>query len=129
MAPRGGAFVGSDQLADIAPGVKEALVGGPSWCAMFKISGDPNRWVQFAAGTISAAYRHIEAPESRLDELGSFTLREWAPNKYVTGTLALEDARSIARWIDHYFVAILGCDWNYSVDSLLERLRDAQGPS
>jgi hypothetical protein len=29
IGPRGGAFVGSDQIAEIAPGVKEALVGGP----------------------------------------------------------------------------------------------------
>jgi len=121
--------VGSDQIAEIAPGVKEVLAGGPSWCATFKIPCDPNRWVQFTAGTINAAYPHIEAPESRLGELGSFALREWAPNKYVTGMLALEDARSIARWIDHYFLAILGCDWDYSVDLLLERLRSAQGSS
>ena len=93
-----------------------------------RFSCDPNRWVQFTAGTINAAYSHIEAPESRLGGLGSFALREWAPNKYVTGMLALEDAKSIAR-IDHYFVAILGCERDYSVDLLLERLRDAQGPS
>jgi hypothetical protein len=75
IGPRGGAFVGSDQIAEIAPGVKEALVGGPSWCATFKIPCYPNRWVQFTTGTINAAYPHIEAPESRLDELGSFALR------------------------------------------------------
>jgi len=121
--------VGTEQIAEVAPGVKEALMGGPSWCATFTISCDPNRWAQFTAGTINAAYPHIETPESRLGELGSFALREWAPNKYVTGMLALEDAKSIARWIDHYFVAILDCDWDYSVDLLLERLRDAQGPS
>jgi len=122
--------VGSDQIAEIAPGVREAIVGGPSWCATFRITGDPNSWVQFTAGTINAAYPHNEAPESRLGELGSFALSEWTPNNYITGILALEDARSGARWIDHYFVAILGCDWDYSVDLLLEPLRDAtQGPS
>jgi hypothetical protein len=66
------------------------------------ISGDPNRWVQFIAGTINAAYPHNEAPESRLDELGLFALREWTPNNYITGILALEGARSVAHWIDHY---------------------------
>jgi hypothetical protein len=121
--------VGSDQIAEITPGVEEALAGGPSWCATFKISCDPNKWVQFTAGTINAAYPYIEAPESRLGELGSFALSEWALNKYVTGMLSLEDARSIARWIDNYFVEILGCDWDYTVDLLLERLGDAQGPS
>jgi hypothetical protein len=51
-----GAGVGSDQIAEIAPGVREALAGGPSWRVTFEISGDPNRWVQFTAGTINAAY-------------------------------------------------------------------------
>ena len=114
--------MGSHQIAEIAPGVREVLAGGPSWCATFEISSDPNRWVQFTAGTINAAYPHNEAPESRLAELGSFALEEWEPNKYITGMLVLEDARSVAEWIDHYFVAILGCDWDYSVDVLWERL-------
>jgi hypothetical protein len=77
---------------EIAPGVREALVGGRSWCATFRISSDPNRWVQFTAGTINAAYPQSEAPETRLGELGSFALTGWAPNKYITGVLALEDA-------------------------------------
>ena len=119
--------MGSDQIADIAPGVREMLAGGPAWCATFEISSDPDRWVQFSPGIINAAYPHNEAPESRLGELGSFTLEEWEPNKYVTGKLALEDARSIACWIDRYFAAILDCDWDYSVDVLLQRLWDEQG--
>jgi hypothetical protein len=121
-------FVGSDQIAEIAPGVREVLIGGRFWCATFRISRDPYRWVQFTAGTINAAYPHHDAPEPRLGQLGSFALSGWAPNRYITGLLALEDARSVARWIDNYFVAILGCDWDYSLDLLLEPLRDAQGP-
>jgi len=74
-------------------------------------------------------YPHNEAPETRLRQLESFALMGWAPNRYITGLLALEDARSVARWIYNYFVAILGCDWDYSIDLLLEPLRDAQGPS
>jgi hypothetical protein len=124
-----GAFVGSGQIAEIAPGVREALAHDPSWCATFTVSGNPDKWVQFTAGTINAAYLNHEAPEPHLGVLGSFALREWAPNKYITGMLALEDARSVARWIDHYFVAILGCHPDYSVDLLLEPLRDGRGPS
>jgi hypothetical protein len=112
--------VGSDQIAEIAPGVREALVGGSSWCATFRISCDPNRWVQFTAGTINAAYPHNEAPEPRLGELGSFALSEWAPNKYITGMLALEDARSIAigsivillRFLVVTGTTLLTCCWN-----------------
>jgi hypothetical protein len=114
--------MGSDQIAEIAPGVREALAGGPSWCATFTSSCDPKRWVQFTAGTINAAYPYDEMPASCLEELGSFELNDWAPNKFITGVLALEDARSVARWIDHYFVAVLGCDLDYAVDVLLEQL-------
>ena len=114
--------MGSDQIAEIAPGVGEALAGGPSWCVTFEISGDPNRWVQFTAGTINAAYPHVKAPGPRLDALGSFAVEEWEPNKSVTGTLALKDARSIARWIDRYFAEVLDCAWDYSVDLGFDRL-------
>jgi hypothetical protein len=117
-----GAAVGSDQIAEIAPGVKEALAGGRSWCVTFEISGDPNRWVQFTAGTINAAYPHVAAPGPRLGALRSFAVEEWEPNKSVTGRLALEDAGSIARWIDRYFAEVLDCDWDYSVDLKFDHL-------
>ena len=32
------------------------------------------------------------------------------------GTLALEDARSMAPWIDRYFGKVLNCDWDYAVE-------------
>jgi hypothetical protein len=114
--------VGSDQVAEIAPGVREALAGGPSWCVTFEVSGDPNRWVQFTDGTINAAYPYVEAPGPRLGTLGSFAVEEWEPTKSVTGTLALEDATSIARWIDCYFAEVLDCDKDYSVDLEFDRL-------
>jgi|SRR5215467_9426393 len=114
--------MGSDQIAEIAPGVREALAGGPSWCVSFKITGDPNRWVQLTGDTINAAYPYVEAPGARFDALGSFAVTEWEANKFVTGTLVLEDARSIARWIDRYFAEVLGCDWDYSVDWVIEDL-------
>jgi hypothetical protein len=47
--------VGSYQIAEIAPGVKEARAGGQSWCATFEISGDPGKRVQFTGDTINAA--------------------------------------------------------------------------
>jgi hypothetical protein len=88
----------------------------------FEISGDPSRWVQFTAGKINAAYPYVESPDPRLGALGSFAVDEWEPNKSVTGTLALEDARSIARWIDRYFAEVLDCDWDYSVDLKFDHL-------
>ena len=114
--------MGSDQIAEIAPGVREALDRGSSWCVTFEISGDPGQWVQFTGSTINAAYPHVEAPGPRLDALGAFTMQEWEPNKYVTGTVTLEDARSIARWIDRYFAEVLDCASDYSVDLTLFNL-------
>lgn len=116
-----GAGLGSDQIAEIAPGVREALAGGPSWCVTFEISGDPNRW-EVTTGTINAAYPHVKAPGPRLGALESFVVGEWEPNKSVAGTLALEDARSTAHWIDRYFAEVLDCDWDYSVDLQCDRL-------
>jgi hypothetical protein len=125
--------VGSDQISEIAPGVREALAGGRSWCVRFEILGDPNRWVQFTTGAINAAYPHVETPGQRLSALGSFAVsfavKEWEPNKYVAGTLALDDARSIARWIDRYFAEVLDCDWDYSIDLNFLELKTADGPS
>ena len=51
-----GPTVGSDQIAEIAPIVREVLNGGPGWLATFEAMGDPMKWVQFQIGTIKAAY-------------------------------------------------------------------------
>jgi hypothetical protein len=117
-----GADVGSDQIAEIAPGVREALAGGPSFCVTFQVSGDPDRWVQLTGGTINAAYPHFDAPGLHLPGSESFSVTDWEPDKYVTGTLALEDAKLIADWIDRYFAEVLGCDSGYSVDLAFDRL-------
>jgi hypothetical protein len=110
--------MGSDQIAEIAPGIREALSAGPGWCATFEVAGDPTKWVQFESGTINAAYPFADAPGSE----PAFALSTWQPNKFLTGRLMQSDPRSIARWIDDYFTAVLGCADDYSVDVSLARL-------
>jgi len=118
--------MGSDQIAEIAPGVREALAGGASLCVTFEVTGDPGRWVQFTAGTINAAYPHSDAPGLRLAGLEALAVKEWEPNKCVTGTLALEDAKSIAGWIDRYFLEVLDCASDYSVDLAFDRFGETR---
>jgi len=113
--------MGSDQIAGMTPGVREALARGASWCVTFEISDASHKWVQFTGDTINATYPYEEQPESRLGELGSFHLVDWAKNSYVTGTLKLDNAEAIATWIDKYFIEVLDCQKEYSVGLTLEK--------
>jgi hypothetical protein len=112
--------MGADQISEIAPGIREVLVGAGGWCATFEVSGDPSRWVQFTQGTINAAYPYEESPDERLPLLGSCDLTEWEPRKYATFRLHLNEPRTVAKWIDRYFVDVLGCEQEYSIDTKLE---------
>jgi len=41
----------------------------------------------------------------------------WEPNKYATFELSGINANAVAKWIDRYFVRILGCEaCGYDVD-------------
>jgi hypothetical protein len=114
--------MGADQISEIAPAIREVLSGGGRWCATLEVSGDPSRWVQFTSGTINASYPHEDAPEERFGRLDQFVLVEWKPNKYAQFELEVEEARAIANWIDRYFVEVLGCEGDYSIDATLEEL-------
>ncbi|WP_035648058.1 hypothetical protein [Bradyrhizobium sp. ORS 285] len=115
--------MGSDQIAEIAPAVREILGGGSGWIATFEVTGDPTKWVQFEIGCINAAYLSADAPSQKLGGLPAFALLMWEPNKYLTGSLDLSDPRSIARWIDdYYFSAVLECADDYSIDVGIARL-------
>jgi len=48
--------MGADQIAEIAPALREALAGGPDTCVTFEVMGAPEKWVQFVGGTLNAAY-------------------------------------------------------------------------
>jgi len=114
--------MGADQISEIAPEIREVLSGGGRWCATLEVSGDPSRWVQFTLGSINASYPHEEAPNDRAATLGQCAVVEWEPRKFVAFSVEMDDARTIAKWIDRYFSEVLGCDGDYSIDAVLEDL-------
>lgn len=114
--------MGSDQIAEIAPGVREALDGGPGWVATFEVAGQPEKWVQLEGHTINASFPIEEFPEQILPTLPGFIVTEFEPGKFLTGRLDFGDVRSIAKWIDNYFINILGVSGDYSLDVTLSRM-------
>jgi len=111
-----------DQVAEIAPAIREALAGGADLCATFVVTGQSQAWVQFVDGVVNAAYPATAEPAAVLAELGSATLQNWEPGKYLTAALTLGDARAIAKWIDHYFEMVLGAETEYALDVSLESI-------
>ncbi|HZF10263.1 MAG TPA: hypothetical protein VFE33_15850 [Thermoanaerobaculia bacterium] len=120
--------MGADQIAEIAPGLREALAGGPDTCVTFEVTGDPEKWVQFLDGTVNAAYPRETPPV--LEHLLPATspdleprLLGWEARKYATLKIPGADTRFLASWIDRYFVCILDCEaGGYDVDVTIEML-------
>jgi hypothetical protein len=109
----------SDQIAEIAPGIREALADA-RYCATFEIAGQAHKWVQFQAGTVNAAYPHSEHPANLLTTIGGGALTEWTAGKFLTVNLAFNDARAVAKWIDGYFERVLAAGDDYAVDLRIE---------
>jgi len=110
----------ADQIAEISPGVREALADS-AFCATFEVSGQSDKWVQFHDGVLNAAYPHESNPASLLAELGG-SLEEWAAEQFLTVKLATEDVRTLAKWIDAYFARALNAGADYTVDVRIERM-------
>jgi hypothetical protein len=96
-----------------------ALAEKEPQCATFRVAGDQPIWVQFVAGTITAAYPFSTPPHNATAKLGACRLMEWQPNKYLRAELYLNSTTSIARWIDSYFTNVLGCKKRYRLDVTL----------
>jgi hypothetical protein len=110
----------ADQIAELAPGVREALADS-AYCATFEVSGLPDMWVQFHDGVLNAAYPYESNPTSLLAELGG-SLEEWEAEQFVTVELGTDDVRTLAKWIDAYFVQVLHAEADYAVDVRIERM-------
>jgi hypothetical protein len=112
----------ADQIAEIAPGVREAIAGGDDLCVTFTISGDEDRWVQFVGGVVNAAWPHAHDPEPLIAQLGHAAVESYQAEQYVTARLRVADVYAVARWIDAYFEHALGAGTDYSLDLEIERL-------
>jgi hypothetical protein len=110
----------SDQIAAISAGIREAQADA-EFCATFEVIGKAGKWVQFQAGTVNAAYPRSEHPSDLLLGLGG-ALVEWNAGQFLTVTLATDDARLIATWIDVYVETVLDAGHDYAVGLSIERL-------
>ena len=106
-----------DQTIKIANALRRAMKGGPDTCATLEVSGEPELWVQFVGSTVNAAYPHAEPPNqnraigSLLPELAPKSI-DWNAGLSATFEFAEFDTDDLAKWIDRYFVLILGCKAN-----------------
>ena len=112
----------ADQVAEIAPAIRESIAGGDRLCATFTISGDESRWVQFMGNVVNAAYPYTAEPTALIARLGSGVIESYDSEQYVTVRLPTRDVYAIARWIDAYFQQVLRAGDDYSIDCSLERL-------
>ena len=112
----------ADQIAEIAPAIREVLEAGGGLCATFEVAGDPSSWVQFTDGTLNAAYPSDANPSSLLSILGTAAVEAWEPRTFLTVSLSEREPREIARWIDRYFEVALAAPAKYAVNVRLENL-------
>jgi hypothetical protein len=115
----------ADQIAAIRPAIVEAAEGAAGMCATFEVEGDAGRWVQFMDNTVNAAYPCSTDPSERVKDLppiAGMKLQEWEPQMFATFEIPPSDPGAIARWIDGYFTAVLGCPADYDVDVTLEQM-------
>src|SRR3981081_1391046 len=112
----------ADQVAEISPGVREAIAGSANLCATFEVAGDHSRWVQFTRGVINATYPHPEDPAARIATLGSAVVEAYLAGQHITVRLSLTEPRAIAQWIDRYFEQVLAAAADYSVDLSLKTI-------
>lgn len=115
-------------IASIEHCLEQALAAGPDACATMEVSGNSDRWVQFTGHVVNAAYPHTEAPDRNaavkplLGDLAP-TLVNWEAGQFATFEFATTDAAALARWIDGYFILVLGCRRDfYAVKARIEDL-------
>lgn len=112
----------ADQVSEISPAIREAQSGGPDTCATLSMGGAAGCWVQFVDGVVNAAYPLNDEPSALVARMGNAQLEGWEAGQYLTVKLTIEDARSIARWIDQYFEQVLGAPEDYGLDVSIDQI-------
>lgn len=117
----------ADQLAEIRSVLREVAAGAPDTCATLEVEGDAKKWMQIVDRTINAFYPHSDSPEERVGRLGlpplSAKLVSWDAGKFATFEFAQLEVKTVADWVDGYFVRVIGCtEGEYHLDVAFERL-------
>lgn len=122
----------ADQVAEIAPLVREVLAAASSGaaadtelCATFQVVDNSSAWAQVTAGHLNVAYPFEDAPMKRLDgvfsQLSDVVLVAWQPGNFATIAFGPASALSIAKVVDATLSRLFAVE-DYSINGMLERL-------
>jgi hypothetical protein len=117
----------ADQIAEIRPALREAIDGAPDTCVTFTVAGAPEKWLQVLGSTINTAYPHEGDPEEWLHSLPRISpqieVEACQPGLFATFQFPAIEITPTARWIDGWFVQVLGClPGEYHLDIQCERM-------
>lgn len=112
-----------DLIAGMTPLLARIIAGPDSMCLTLTLEGDEDRWVQYMADSVNAAYFGDEPPsDDLLYALGPAVITSFEAANHLTVTLAARDPESIAAWIYDYFQQVLECGDAFVLDVMVEDL-------
>ena len=118
----------ADQISEISPAIREVQSSAADLCATFEIVGSQDKWVQYTKGTINAAYPYKEPPQLLIEPFVevqpklTLNITSWESGKFVTLDFPQGEPVSISKFIDLYFIGIIKCVSDYSVDVTIEEI-------
>lgn len=117
----------ADQIASIAPMIREMLEAGDGWCARFTQKGCDSNWVEVAGTMINISYPHNLSPGEILkrvgvDSAGALIASEWSPNVFATFEAPDREIYSLAKYVDQIFEKVLSLGGDYDLDVEIFRL-------
>lgn len=112
-----------DVIAGMTPLLGSIIEGPTNMCLTLRLEGDANRWVQYMADSVNAAYFDDEPPtDDLLYALGPSIVTSFEAREHLTVTLAARDPESIAAWMYDYFRLVLECGDAFVLDVEVEDL-------
>ena len=117
--------MGADQVAEIAPFVREVFSGGESLCATLELEGQPDVWVQVMIGTLNLAYPLQTEPSEHLavvrELLPDARIESWEPGTFLTISFGPAQPLEIARAADRLLARLFSLG-DYSVNGSIEEM-------
>jgi hypothetical protein len=120
----------ADQIAEIAPLVREVFASEPSspdvqLCATLEVVGHPDVWLQIVPGTLNFSYPLATDPATTLGRLlanlPESSVVSWAPDTFATVTFGPVAPRTVAAVIDALLSTLFSLD-DYAIDGSIEEI-------
>ena len=117
----------ADQVAFIAPMIREMLQEGDGWCVRFSQEGNDSNWIEVAGSVLNIKYPHDQNPVGLLKTLGvesaeSLITASWSAGVYATLEAPDREIYSLAKYVDQIFERVLGLGGDYDVDAEIFQL-------